>query len=258
VFELPLHYQPVSIATAQQQTWQLDHGHPLLNTNQLIRRPDLLAFQGLVMGNSLLRSLVDLGRAKPPLSISDADIDALRERGFRYLVLHDQITGDAQHLAGERAWADLVSEPARSMLESMMGEPIIQTATGRVYDLAQAELVAGRTRTWTGQDFRLLKPPFDTAETGFVLHLEPAGEVEITEQHATQFSLWARPGKDNSGTLEIRIYADGKVRSQPIPLLDNIWQYTKMDIKADGPVRIALVAGEDGTSVALTRMQVRR
>ncbi len=258
VIELPLHYQPVSIATAQQQTWQLDHGHPLLNTNQLIRRPDLLAFQGLVMGNSLLRSLVDLGRAKPPLSISDADIDALRERGFRYLVLHDQITGDAQHLAGERAWADLVSEPARSMLESMMGEPIIQTATGRVYDLAQAELVAGRTRTWTGQDFRLLKPPFDTAETGFVLHLEPAGEVEITEQHATQFSLWARPGKDNSGTLEIRIYADGKVRSQPIPLLDNIWQYTKMDIKADGPVRIALVAGEDGTSVALTRMQVRR
>lgn len=258
VIELPLHYQPVSIATAQQQTYQLAHGHPILNTNQLIRRPDLLAFKDLVADNSLLRVLLDLARSEPPLSVSDDDIMAAKAMGFRYLVVHDQVPGDIQHLAGERDWADLISEPARSMLQTIMGPPVIDTPDGHIYDLHQAELVPGRVRTWTAKNTELLKPPFDTSETGFVLHLEPGGEVELDEQVISGFSMWARPSGQRPSDLNIFIVGGQTASTHPVGLTAHHWRFTSVDVDVEDPVRIVLQAGPSGASVALTRMQVRR
>ena len=258
MIELPLHYQPVSIATAQQQTRQLVHKHPLLNTNQLIRRPDLLAFRDYVAKNSMLETLLDLGRAEPPLTVADADIEALQAQGFRYVVLHNQVPGDSQHLAGERAWADLVSEPARSMLHSIMGDPTIQTPQGQVYDLTQAQIVAGRTRTWTGKNVENLKPPFDTAETGFTLHLGEGDLVELTEDTMRGFSMWSRPAEADHGSLMIRVQGDGIDQNTEVTLGKDTWSYTSVQVDSQAPVRISLMAGEGGARAALTRMQVVR
>jgi len=258
VIELPLHYQPVSIATAKQQTHQLAHGHPLLNTNQLIRRPDLLAFRDLVAGNSLLRVLLDLGRAEPPLRVTDADIEAVRAMGFRYLVVHDQVPGDTQHLAGERVWADLVTEPARTMLRTIAGDPIIQTPTGQVYDLHQAELQAGRIRTWTGQEVEHLHPAFDTAQTGFTLQLSEDDAVDLHHGTARQISLWALPAGDQPGQLEIQAIGQSGTEVQQVQLHPDTWTRTALDISEQGPTQIRLVAGPDGTEVSLTRMLVLR
>ena len=258
VIELPLHYQPVSIATAKQQTHQLNHGHPMLNTNQLIRRPDLLAFQQFVAGNTVLNTMLDLGRSEPPLTIADADIAALEAQGFRYLVLHDEVTGDSQHLAGERAWADLVSEPARSMLYSIFGEPVIRTDSGMVFDLQTAELVDGRTRTWTGKNIEMLKPPFDTAETGFTLHLSPGDEVTLTDGQIQQISLWSRGSTSDSGNLILRAVGDDFQEEVPVELKDGIWSYGSIKLEESTSIRVKLVAGDEGAHAALTRMQVIR
>jgi hypothetical protein len=258
VIELPLHYQPVSIAAAKQQTYQLAHGHPLLNTNQLIRRPDLLAFRDLVADNSFLRVLLDLGRTEPPLRVRDSDIAAVQAMGFRYLVVHDQVPGDAQHLAGERVWADLVTEPARTMLRTLMGDPIIQTPTGQVYDLNQVDLQAGRTRTWTGEEIEHLQPPFDTAQTGFTLRLKQGDGVDLHYGTARQISLWARPAGEQSGQLEIHAIGESDTQVQQVRLHPNTWTRTALDLSDLGPSQIRLIAGPDGTEVSLTRMLVLR
>jgi len=258
VIELPLHYQPVTLATARQQSSQLTHGHPVINTNQLIRRPDLMAFKNYVSKNSMLRTAVDLGRAEPPLTVSDDDIAFLRDQGFRYLVLHDRFQGDAQHLAGERVWADMVSEPARTMLKALLGTPIIQTEDGQVFDLNEALLEPGRTRTWTGTDTTTIHPPFDTAVTGFTLQLGAGDTVEIAHGPARRFGLWSRPAIENAGAIEIHILGEAGTQVEPVVLVEDTWTYTSVEVEAGGPVGISLVAGDAGAAIALTRMQVMR
>jgi hypothetical protein len=178
--------------------------------------------------------------------------------GFRYLVVHDQVPGDAQHLAGERVWADLVTEPARTMLRTLMGDPIIQTPTGQVYDLHQVDLQAGRTRTWTGEEIEHLQPPFDTAQTGFTLRLNQGDGVDLHYGTARQISLWARPAGEQSGQLEIHAIGESDTQVQQVRLHPDTWTRTALDLSDLGPSQIRLIAGPDGTEVSLTRMLVLR
>ncbi len=258
VIELPLQYQPVSIATARQQTFQLAHGHPLLNTNQLIRRPDLMAFRDLIVANSMLLACIDFARAKPPITIYDDDIARLSEQGFRYLVVHDRIPADQEHLAGDSEWADMVIEPGRTILESIMGAPVIQTPEGRVYDLARATLQPERSRTWTGSNVTDLDLSFDAILTGFPLILRPGTEVELTQAPARRISLWARPQGDAPGSLRLEIRGESSTTIAEVRLEAQQWAYTVVDLAEAELVQIALVAGVEGASVGLTRVQVVR
>ncbi len=142
VIELPLQYQPLTVGNARFQYWQLAHGKPLLNCNQLIRRPDLLAFRDYVTQNSFLLVLMDLARRTPPFAFRRSDVAKLYTEGFRYIVLHREVPADAVQLAGPMGEADLIGEPAIGMLRDLFGAPILAGDGAEIYGLP-AEQVGG-------------------------------------------------------------------------------------------------------------------
>jgi hypothetical protein len=256
VIEVPLQYQPVSIATARQQTFQLAHKHPVLNTNQLIRRPDLMAFRNYVLSNTMLQTFVDLGRRAPPLSIEDSDIISLKEQGFRYIVVHDRIPVDDQQLAGEREWADMVVEPARTMLDTVLGAPAFQTQEGRIYDLDRAKLTVDRIRTWTDDNITQVDSPFDTVRTGQSLYLRAGNGLEVYSGTAKRFSLWVQPVDPDTGPVRLEVRAEEETKHYPLNLETHHWTFSSIDIDLQGPLQLRLQAGNKDTAIALTRMQV--
>ncbi len=253
VIEVPLQYQPITIATAQQQFYQLTHGHPLLNTNQLIRRPDLLAFRDYTIDNSFLLAILDLGRPSWPITVQDQDIQALIDDGFRYVVVHDRVAGDQTKLAGELTRADLVNEGARGMLTELLGPAAMTSDTTHIYDLTLAQLKEGRSQTFTDDGLENIYPPYDIVETGLLLDLQPGETAHLHRGEGRQLVVWAIQEEQSELNLEI---SDGTTQTLvPVALEAGFWRRTTADLPG-GEVSISLRAGDLGTTAALTAMQV--
>lgn len=220
VIELPLHYQPVTPANARFQFNQVVHGLPLLNCNQLIRRTDLLRFQAVVAENRLLQVLLDLGRASPPFAFSSEDSQALLDRGFKYLVAHDEVAVDQAALAGFVAEADRLRQPAWEMLDQSFGRPLLTGDGVRVYELLP---VGG---TWEGgwQDY---STPW--SELGLPLTLVTGGEgVELGP--GGDWALWVLV---ESGEGEVRL--GGELLDVPV----GSWAYREVTVSE------AVLTGDD-------------
>jgi len=255
VIEVPIQYQPLTIATAQQQYFQLTHDHPLLNTNQLIRRPDLLAFRDYAVDNSFLLAAVDLGRPSWPITVEDQDIQALLDDGFRYVVVRDRVVGDASRLAGDLTPADLLGQGARQMLESLLGEPAFSTEDGSVYDLSLAALETGRARTFTANEVQDLSPSYDVVQTSFTLSLDAGDGAPLYTGAGRQIALWAMD--EGVSHLNIEVIESGKTTRHPVTLEHGFWRHTTVDLPA-GDIVVRLAATGGGAEVAITNTQVLR
>ena len=255
VIEVPLHYQPVSNANARSQYAQTVHGHPLLNTNQLIRWPDLLRFQGMVTANSALRTVVDLGRASPPHAIDARDVQALVDQDFRWVVAHKRVPADEVELAGDSGHADLLGPVAWQLLTTAFGDPVIDDGESVLFDLTRASSTDTRI---DGREHRALDLPFDPATTGFPLVLMPGQSVTIHEGDAAAFHAWVLPRRDHSA-VSLRVEDDGVVREHALPMTPGFWQYVSIDANTRGTARLSLVGrGEDAAHVAITAASVRQ
>ena len=82
--------------------------------------------------------------------------------------------------------------------------------------------------------------------------------MELTETEASHFSMWARPSGTQAGSLQIVIAGEDISTAHPVGLTADNWRFTAIDIPTQVPVRIVLQAADEGASVALTRMQVRK
>ncbi len=230
VIELPLHYQPVTPANARLQYFQVAHGMPLLNCNQLIRRTDLLRFQGRVLDNGLLRTLLDLGRAEAPYAFAREDTDALLEMGFRYLVAHDEVPEDQAALAGFVAEADRLQQPAWDMLAEAFGQPVLRGDGARIYALRSA---GGRWEaSW--EDVSLA---WD--QLGLTLTLLPGAEgVELGE--GGDFAFWLLRPEEDPGTGRLML------GETPVDTVTGswVWRQVRADdavLRAEGgPVRLRM------------------
>lgn len=256
VVELPLQYQPLTVANARFQYNQIAHRHPTLNCNQLIRRTDLLAFERYVSGNGFLSSIVDIGRRLPPYTFTAADLAAMRADGFRYVVLHTTAEADATHLSGSSTSADLVGEPAVEMLHALFGDPVLEDDATRVFAMPDAAAAPSTRYTWTGDDVVNLDLPFDSNRFGLPLPL-PAGEsVNLWTGAARQVSFWAEP--ESGDGLVVRVHGADGDRDVPVRLIDGHWRWIQVPISEAGPVTITLVAAGGDARLRLTRAQVLR
>lgn len=252
VIELPLQYQPLSIANARFQYDQVVHGHPMLNCNQLIRRTDLLAFRDYVGSNALLGTLLDLGRRAPPLTWTDADLVALLDDGFRWLLVHPQVEAEAIHLAGDVGTADLLGQPAIGMLRDMFGAPALSDAETWAFRLPTTWEDRGRVWTWDGADTTDVETPYDVRRYGLSVRLRAGDTLPLwAGEGAATLSFWARPVSGEG--LGVTAGPGGGATTVPTALVAGRWTW----VEVAGEGSFALTA-TGPVVVDVTRVQVKR
>jgi hypothetical protein len=244
VIELPLHYQPISTANARSQFVQTKHKHPILNSNQLIRWPDLLRFQGFVTSNSALSTFVNLSRSQPPYVVEGEDITALSELGFRWIVAHKQVPSDDIALTGDMANADLLGPSAWMLLEKMFGNPVLDNGDSVVWDVNES---TGERIVVSGQNVEPIPIELDPVLDDLPLVLKNGQTIPLFEGHASWFAAWVRPVSEvTQGDLVLRIEDGGVVREVALNLVSGHWRYVYIPIDSAGKTTLSLVGRGDG------------
>ena len=242
VIEVPLQYQPLTVGNARFQYYQLAHRQPLLNCNQLIRRPDLLAFRDYVSGNRFLSTLLDIARKAPPFQVLPEDLQKLHTDGFRYVVAHTAVPYDAVALAGPMGEADLLGQPAMDLLKKLLGEPILKDGEGEVYAIpAQppAQLPVIRA-----QDYVEIQTPYD-GRLRLVLQEGQHLVLYDGEPGIRRISFWVQATSGREVQLR-----DGQGRTA-IPLQAEWWRRVEAEV-AGGPV---VLEATERVELSLQRVQ---
>jgi hypothetical protein len=238
VIELPLQYQPLSIANARLQYNQVAHGKPLLNCNQLIRSTELLAFRDYVAANGLLRVLLDAGRSAPPYRFTDADVGALLADGFRYLVVHRRVPVGSSMDAAATGGADRISQPAVDLLRDTFGPPAHGDADAWIFTLPGTWTDQGRTHTWDVGTVREVTLPLQGTGEAVRLQLPADGAAPIHAGPARSVSFWARGLPDAARGPSVRVRGQDDVAPT---LTTDAWTFVEVPVTAEGPVDIAFV-----------------
>ena len=246
VIELPLQYQPLSIANARYQYNQVVHRHPLLNCNQLIRRTDLLAFREYVSKNALLGTFLDIGRRPAPLRWTDADMAAVVRDGFRWVVVHHRVPAEAVHLAGDVGVADLVGQVALGMLRDTLGAPVLTDDTAWAFRVPDTWDDRGRTWTWTGADVIDVASDWDVQRFGLSVRLRPGDALPLHDAAGpAKLSFWARPVEGEG--LVVRTDTD-----TPVTLPAGMWTLVEVPAAAGA----FSLAATSPVVLDITRIQV--
>lgn len=243
VIELPLLYQPVSKSNALTQFHQTVHGKPILNSNQLIRWPDLLRFRDHVGSNPALSLFVDLARRELPLSLEEDAITSLQSQGYRWLTARRQVEADSVELAAEQVGADLLGAPAWMLLNGLFGEPVIDSGTTVVWDMS---MKTGSHRV-DAEDVVPLNLLFDPVKTGFPLVLRSGQKLQLYEGQASAFNAWLL-SMNPDAAVSLLIEDEGVAREVPLELIEGSWRYNSSALDTEGSVRLSLVGRSEHTS----------
>lgn len=250
IIELPLHYQPLSVAASMVQAHQLLHHRPILNCNQLIRRTELIAFRDYVGQNAFLTTILDLARAEPPWSFSGADIDALLADGFRDLTVRTRLPAEAEHLAGHQESADQLGLAALRVLTDSFGPPWLDEGGLMAFELRPQPPGA---RRWDGERVRAL--PVAAARLGLPVYLAEGQQLELGagEGGVAAAGVWARVTRGQA-SLNLRSEKENKTVSTPED--PDHWVWLRLQGADDpGPWSLSL---EGPGEILIARPEVER
>jgi len=262
VIEVPLAYQPFSVANSRFQYNQVAHGKPLLNCNQLIRRTDLAAFRAYVLDNGLLRTLVDLARQPPPYAFTGADLTALVDDGFRYLVVHRKVEADSVQLAGDIGPADLLGLPALELVELALGAPAMEDADAAIYRFPDG-VSPTRSYSLEADGYDEVALDLDAQNLGLPVVLHPGDSLPLWTGQARRLGFWARVDEPGVGVQIAPV--DGSPTVVPLAVDPGHWTWIEVPVESEGELALALVGtglDERGAprdapgQLAFTRVQV--
>jgi hypothetical protein len=242
VIEVPLQYQPLTVGNARFQYYQLAHRQPLLNCNQLIRRPDLLAFRDYVSGNRFLSTLLDIARKPPPYAVLPEDLQKLYADGFRYVVAHTAVPYDAVALAGPMGEADLLGQPAMDLLKTLLGEPILEDGEGEVFAIPAA--LPSRTPVIRAQDYVEIQTPYD-GRLRLVLQEGQSLVLYDGQPEIRRISFWVQATSGHQVNLR-----DGR-GSHPIAVQAEWWRRVEAEVEG-GPI---VLEASERVELSLQRVQ---
>jgi hypothetical protein len=97
IVELPIDFYD---AAKRYMLYQTVHGRPIVEGHVSRRPPEATAF---LDAHPLLRSLYQTQEIDPALTDVSRQLRALRDAGFRYIIVHKRLT-DAEHAAGWQDW----------------------------------------------------------------------------------------------------------------------------------------------------------
>ena len=224
VLELPLHYQPLSTANARVQYYQVAHGKPLVNCNELLLTGDLARFRDHVQGNGFLQVALDLGRSQPPFEFTGADLLALRSDGVRWVVFHKRFQG---------------ADPR------VEGDPGVDTGDLLIFEIPDT-VAASRQFRLTADD--VLPIPLPVADLSLPAFIPASGISLPAEKSTVQgFTTWARSEEDATLSLNAE-HSD----ALEIPLLAKKWTWVEARFPPAPAVGWSL-ATEDTARVELDR-----
>ncbi len=268
LIELPLHYQPAHLGVAQFQYFQIVHGRPLLNNNQLIRIDDLLALRDLARDNPLVHRLVKLDELPPnePVEVRREDLQALCDQGFRLISVHESYPADQAHLAGGAENTGMLPGQAFALIDDLFGPPLLEGDGVRFYDLHRGlgpePVVPLEPRHFVPGDLGALDV-FVTAHTAsFMPQLStPGSQLELAVapegSELRQASVWARGVQP--GELAFRFRArDGAVVGEAVPVAVDPGAWRRLAVAAPpGAASVALInPGQERVAALLTRSWV--
>lgn len=249
IIELPLHYQPLSVAASAAQAAQRVHRRPMLNCNQLIRRTDLARFQGYVVGNPLLGALLDLARAPGPWAWAGEDAARLVEDGFRDLVVRTAIPAEREHLAGHQETADRLGLAALRMLEDAFGPPWLDEGGLLAFEIGAR--FSGE-RAWSAARVRALEPPHATLGLPVVLRTGQHLTLGAGEGGLRRAGLWVL-AEQGEGTVHLAQGA--RTISAPVRA-DGQWRWVRLEGDPGGEGWVFSLQGQGRFRVA--RPEVER
>lgn len=234
VIELPLQYQPLSIANARFQYNQTVHRKPMLNCNQLIRRTELMAFRDYVSGNRFVAMLLDVARRPQTWTFADADIAAAIKDGFRYLVFHRRVPVPAGLDSEDVSEADFVGQPFIDVLRGLFGAPVVDDPEAWVFAMPGDWTDRGLVHRYSDAHVTRVPVALDYAHLGFPLVVAPDADLPLFHGAARSLSFWARAVGDDPPAV--------RVTGQPdvaVALEDDAWTWIEVEIASEEPVDIA-------------------
>ncbi len=222
IIELPLHYQPLSVASSSAQAAQRLHRRPMLNCNQLIRRTDLATFQTYVGGNGALTALLDLARQPGPWRFTAADIDRLLKDGFKDIVLHTAVPAETEHLAGHQESADRLGLAALGLLEQSFGGPWLDEGGLMAFEIRPIE---EDHLAFSADAVEPLALPW--AELGLPVQLLAGQTLTLGSGSGglRRAGVWVRV-EEGSGLVQI---AQGSRKAQAPLAEDGHWTWVRLD-----------------------------
>ena len=260
VIEVPLSYQPYSVANARFQYNQVAHQKPLLNCNQLIRRTDLANFRDYVEANAFLGTVLDLGRRPLPHRFAGSELAALHQDGFRYVVVHRKVEADAVRLAGDMGHADLVGMAGFEVLRMALGEPVIEDDFALVFQVPE-DTPPGRVWTIGPQAVEEVEATMDAMNLGLPVVLRATDTLPLWTGEGRALAFWALV--DDEG-VAVRVDAtdealeDPLIKRQPIVADEAHWQWVEVSLPTDVEVRVSIEGVGEGGELRFTRVEVGR
>lgn len=222
IIELPLHYQPLSVASTSAIAAQRVHRRSMLNCNQLIRRTDLLTFQKIVGDNALLTALLDLARQPGPWRWSAGDARALLAEGFRDLVVHTAFPADREHLAGHQEEADRLGLAGLRLLEDAFGAPWLDEGGLMAFELRDP---GGDQRAWSAEAVAALDLPW--ADLGLPVTLLAGQTLTLGQGEGAprRVGVWVQT-LEGRGRIRLR---EGDDDQDFETAADGDWRWARLD-----------------------------
>ncbi|MFH1465427.1 MAG: hypothetical protein ABIO70_13650 [Pseudomonadota bacterium] len=264
LIELPLLFQPVHLGVAHFQYYQVAHGRPMLNNNQLIRVDDLLALKDLALRNDLVDTFLRLSEpdATQAARVKAEDLRALCDAGFRLLTVHESFPADGASITGPADQAGLLPGPAFALVDDLFGPALLEEDDVRVYDLrrgiARAEAGPLPVHHWREGSLGAL----DLFATGHVPTLLPLTTEDDqafplgsapTGATLAEVSLWVRV--ERGAGLALRFLGPDGARIGPlVPATAEVGAWRRLRaIAPAGAVAAELVnSADEPLAVAMT------
>lgn len=256
LIEIPLHHWAFGDSNARFQYYQTVHRQPMLNNSNFINLGQMMRLHRLARAHPLLFTLAEgpFQRVVAIPATLEADLQWLRQAGFRYLVVHTSFPEDVLHLTGYQEDKEIVGEAFVDFLTSLFGAPR-QVEGALLFDVRRSG-----DRAWRPAPL-VLDFPGDYLRTRVPCEpgAGPALRWELPGTPVRRLVFWARPEPGTSALTVRSTSADGGGSRRRVELPRGSWTRVVVDLSSAGALTsVELEPQAPGDRVALAGVQLAR
>lgn len=266
--EIPLHHWAFGSSNARFQYYQSVHQKGMLNNSMFINMQQLLRLRDLARRHPIVITFSEgpyARRVEPPPNAA-ADVQWMRDSGFRWVVVHTTFPRDTFHLTGNQEAKEMVGESFIEAMTRLFGPPR-ETADALLFDV-RSEGFRGPAGETVLLDFpddfeRTQHPARIFAERPLVWKL-PAPRAGVlpariafwamgepdSEIVRVRLTLADAQGKESEKTVTLKLPADHWTRCVITPESLKLEQFPRIE-------RITFEApGKDVATINIAHLQV--
>lgn len=266
--EIPLHHWAFGSSNARFQYYQSVHQKAMLNNSMFINMQQLLRLRDLARRHPIILTFSEgpfARRVEPPQNVA-ADLQWMRESGFRWVVVHTTFPRDTFHLTGNQEAKEMVGESFIEAMTRLFGPPR-ETADALLFDVRSEGFrgPAGETVLLDfPQDFERTQHPARIFPGRPLVWKLPAPRAGVLP---ARIAFWAM-GEPDSNVVQVKLtlvddQAKESEKTLMFRLADDRWSrfvITPESLNLERFPRIARIAleapGKELASVNIAHVQV--